>query len=53
MKQPEVNQMSKPTSDFHNRVRPAVIRFAEEMERVLKENDHKGGWDPDQYMRTH
>jgi len=25
--------------------REAVVRFAEEMERVLKENDHKDGWD--------
>ena len=25
--------------------RPQVQRFAEQMEKVLKENDHKGGWD--------
>jgi hypothetical protein len=26
-------------------LRPAVQRFAEEMERVLCENDHKNGWE--------
>ena len=26
-------------------IRPEVARFALEMERVLKENDHKSGWD--------
>ena len=25
-------------------VRPIVLKFASEMERVLKENDSKGGW---------
>ncbi len=25
-------------------MRPEVIRFAEEMEKVLKENDFRGGW---------
>ena len=25
-------------------VRPVVLKFASEMERVLKENDSKGGW---------
>jgi len=25
--------------------RPAVMRFAESMERVLQKNDYKGGWD--------
>jgi len=25
--------------------RPAVMRFAEAMERVLQKNDYKGGWD--------
>ena len=26
-------------------IRPEVARFALEMEQVLKENDHKSGWD--------
>ena len=26
-------------------VRPAILKFAIEMERVLKENDHKTGWE--------
>jgi len=25
-------------------IRPVVLQFASEMERVLKLNDHKGGW---------
>jgi hypothetical protein len=25
--------------------RPAVVWFAEQMERQLQKNDHKGGWD--------
>ena len=25
-------------------IRNEVLRFTDEMERVLKENDHKGGW---------
>jgi hypothetical protein len=25
-------------------VRPEVLKFAEQMERKLRENDHKGGW---------
>jgi NTP pyrophosphatase (non-canonical NTP hydrolase) len=25
-------------------IRREVLRFTDEMERVLKENDHKGGW---------
>ena len=27
------------------KLRPEVQRFAELMERVLRENDHKGGWE--------
>lgn len=27
------------------KLRPSVQRFAEEMEKVLRENDHKSGWD--------
>lgn len=30
-------------------VRPEVAQFAIEMERVLKENDHKKGWDEMSY----
>lgn len=26
-------------------IRPALLRFAEQMERVLQANDEKGGWD--------
>ena len=26
------------------KLRPEVRRFAEQMEKVLRENDHKGGW---------
>jgi hypothetical protein len=26
------------------KLRPSVRRFAEEMERILRENDHKEGW---------
>ena len=26
-------------------IRPAMMRFAAEMERVLRENDYKGGWE--------
>jgi NTP pyrophosphatase (non-canonical NTP hydrolase) len=25
-------------------IRKSVLKFAEEMEKKLKENDHKGGW---------
>ena len=28
-----------------NEIRPAVIEAAGEMERVLRENDYKGGWE--------
>jgi NTP pyrophosphatase (non-canonical NTP hydrolase) len=28
-----------------DKVRPEVMMFAKEMERVLKKNDHKGGWE--------
>jgi NTP pyrophosphatase (non-canonical NTP hydrolase) len=30
---------------LRNRYRPAVQWFAEQMERKLRENDHKGGWE--------
>lgn len=26
-------------------IRPSVLKFAEKMESVLRENDYKGGWD--------
>ncbi|HKY40736.1 MAG TPA: hypothetical protein VJN18_32600 [Polyangiaceae bacterium] len=29
------------------KLRPVVQWFAEQMERKLRENDHKGGWDAD------
>ena len=32
-------------SDSNTTPRPPVAWFAEVMERKLKENDHKGGWD--------
>ncbi|MCG3177033.1 MAG: hypothetical protein MOGMAGMI_01999 [Candidatus Omnitrophica bacterium] len=41
--------------DFQSKdaVRPSVMRVAREMEAVLKENDHKGGWQncPMEYLR--
>jgi NTP pyrophosphatase (non-canonical NTP hydrolase) len=27
------------------KLRPVVVSFAEQMEKKLRENDHKGGWD--------
>lgn len=31
-------------------MRPAVACFAEQMELVLQENDHKAGWEKDEEM---
>ena len=35
-------------------IRQEVLRFTDEMERVLKENDHKGGWSdcPIEYLQA-
>ena len=41
-------------SQFSVEVRPCVVKFAAEMERILKQNDYKGGWgdcDP-QYLQA-
>ena len=32
-------------SDGDVKLRPAVQRFAEAMEKLLRENDHKNGWE--------
>ena len=36
---------SKQRSVYRASVRPEVAKFAIEMETVLRENDHKSGWD--------
>ena len=37
-------QLAQPPSATIDAVRPVVQWFAQEMERVLKQNDHKSGW---------
>lgn len=34
-----------PDLTYSDKMRPPVYRFALQMERVLKQNDYKGGWD--------
>lgn len=36
-----------------NTVRPSVQSFAQDMERVLRLNDHKGGWEDMEYLDIH
>lgn len=46
--------MSQASSLLWEHLRPSVQIFALEMERILKQNDHRGGWqDCDiQYLRA-
>jgi hypothetical protein len=47
MNDPLADKRLAEIEDMTQRVklRPAVLRFAREMERKLRANDHKGGWD--------
>lgn len=49
--QPEERSASPASSHFTFEPRPVVMRFAEAMERELRENDHKGGWDDESWRQ--